>query len=81
MSIYTTRMQEQMERIEQTPAPIDCLAILEEAEANLRSHILETVRDARQAGSSWQEIGNILGISKQAAHKRFSNPFDKSDTL
>lgn len=28
------------------------------------------VNNARQAGWSWQEIGDALGISRQAAHKK-----------
>lgn len=31
----------------------------------------EAVREARGAGSSWVEIGTILGISRQAAFQRF----------
>ena len=30
------------------------------------------VRRARRQGYSWQEIGNVMGISRQAAHARFS---------
>lgn len=30
------------------------------------------VADANSAGLPWSEIGRILGISKQAAHQRFS---------
>lgn len=35
-------------------------------------HLLDRfVAQARQEGSSWTEIGETLGISKQAAHQRF----------
>lgn len=30
------------------------------------------IRRARSQGYSWQEIGDVLGISRQAAHARFS---------
>jgi hypothetical protein len=30
----------------------------------------DQVNNARQAGWSWQEIGDALGISRQAAHKK-----------
>lgn len=31
----------------------------------------DAVREAREAGDSWLSIGMALGVSKQAAHKRF----------
>jgi hypothetical protein len=31
------------------------------------------VDQARQAGHSWSEISGVLGVSKQAAHKRFTS--------
>ena len=34
--------------------------------------IYQTVEDARQQGCSWAEIGQALGMSKQAAWERFS---------
>ncbi|WP_061291280.1 ClpX C4-type zinc finger protein [Herbidospora cretacea] len=33
------------------------------------------VRDARAAGTSWTAIGDRLGVSKQAARKRFTRNF------
>ncbi|GIH23692.1 hypothetical protein Aph01nite_20020 [Acrocarpospora phusangensis] len=33
------------------------------------------VHDARAAGTSWTAIGDRLGVSKQAARKRFAKPF------
>lgn len=30
------------------------------------------IRDARASGSSWAEIGSVLGVSKQAAQQRFA---------
>ena len=30
------------------------------------------IRRARSQGYSWQEIGDVLGISRQAAHARFA---------
>jgi hypothetical protein len=42
------------------------------AEAKLR----ETVDAARSAGHTWQEIGDLLGTSRQAAFQRFGRPVD-----
>lgn len=37
-------------------------------------HTAEMVAIARRAGASWSQIGEALGISKQAAHKHFRTP-------
>jgi hypothetical protein len=31
---------------------------------------------ARAAGRTWQEVGNVLGVTRQAAFQRFGNPID-----
>jgi DNA invertase Pin-like site-specific DNA recombinase len=36
----------------------------------------QLVRQAREGGQSWTEIGEALGVSRQAAWERFSNPPD-----
>lgn len=41
---------------------------VEEADAELTA----AVREARRANRSWSEIGAMLGVSKQAAQRRFS---------
>ncbi|CED90686.1 hypothetical protein [Actinomyces succiniciruminis] len=35
--------------------------------------LARAVADARAAGESWTVIGAALGVSKQAAHKRFGH--------
>jgi hypothetical protein len=37
------------------------------------------VADARAAGHTWQEIGQLLAISRQAAQQRFGRPPDEDD--
>lgn len=34
-------------------------------------HLAEVVAVARNAGASWSQIGEALGVSKQAAHEHF----------
>ena len=36
----------------------------------------DLVRQAREAGRSWTEIGEALGVSRQSAWQRFSSPDD-----
>lgn len=43
------------------------MAVVQAAE----SHLVETVRHQRSMGATWQEIGDILGTSRQSAHERF----------
>jgi hypothetical protein len=42
------------------------------AAATLRA----SVERAREQGRTWQEIGDVLGVTRQAAFQRFGNPVD-----
>jgi len=33
--------------------------------------LVEAIRSARRADRSWSEIGTMLGVSKQAAQKKY----------
>ncbi|MEX0831432.1 MAG: hypothetical protein WD358_09240 [Nitriliruptoraceae bacterium] len=33
----------------------------------------QVIADAHHAGMSWAQIGQVYGVSRQAAHRRFSN--------
>jgi hypothetical protein len=35
------------------------------------SALYDAVQEARAAGRTWQEIGDVLGVSRQAAQQRF----------
>ncbi|MGH9062129.1 MAG: hypothetical protein ACRDZY_21830 [Acidimicrobiales bacterium] len=37
-------------------------------------HVADAVRQAREAGASWAQIGDALDISRQAAQQRWSAP-------
>ncbi|GIG91897.1 hypothetical protein [Plantactinospora endophytica] len=54
-----------------TTWPLQALGILAEVERWQRPLIERAVTAAREAGLSWAEIGNALGISRQSAHERF----------
>lgn len=43
-----------------------------------QAYLRVIIRRIRAQGHSWQEIGEILGISRQAAHERFS-PHEHED--
>lgn len=51
--------------------PIARLAALARARSDLAREESAAVRHARVHGMSWAEIGRVLGVSKQALHKRF----------
>lgn len=48
--------------------------VSEEADQLLR----ETIISARHSGLNWEQIGDVLGISRQAAQQKFSAPVDSS---
>ena len=57
-------------------APLDGLcesAGLARAVDKLQRHL---VQQAREAGQTWTEIGEALGVTRQAAWERFSHPPD-----
>lgn len=65
--------------LDSPPTPPDHLDLVR------RSHGLGTmaermlklcVRQSRDAGHTWQEIGDLLGVTRQAAFQRFGKPID-----
>lgn len=60
------------------PRGVGLDAVVAARELTLRSE--DAVRDAvthvRSAGATWQEIGDVLGTSRQAAFQRFGRPTD-----
>jgi hypothetical protein len=74
-------LQELIETVERDAPSADVLDLLATASSTVAQ--LEEVGDAvlghfvdrcRRSGHSWTEISGALGVSKQAAHKRFSFP-------
>lgn len=51
---------------------VGILSTLSRMEHAIDDEIGMYVRSAVKKGATWQEIGDALGVSRQAAHKRFS---------
>jgi hypothetical protein len=49
------------------------IAELAERRDEVDSELTEAVRSARQAHRSWSEIGAMLGVSKQAAQRKYGS--------
>jgi DNA-directed RNA polymerase specialized sigma24 family protein len=54
-------------------APLNMVTTLAHAAAQLDAKLHDVVSWARLRGHSWTEIGDALGVSKQAAWNRFSS--------
>lgn len=52
--------------------PLRGLAALHEAAKQLDSQVWSTVRQAKLAGHTWEEIGRTMGLSKQTVFERYA---------
>jgi hypothetical protein len=50
---------------------LDSLRLAFERRAAEEQKVIDLIAAAREAGASWQMIGDALGMSKQAAWERF----------
>lgn len=57
-------------------AGLDAVAAARELARRGEDAMHEAVHRARAAGATWQEIGEVLGASRQAAFQRFGRPID-----
>jgi hypothetical protein len=53
--------------------PLVMLVMLAYGRARVEDKMFEVVRTCRDDGKSWTQIGEVLGVSKQAAWERFSD--------
>ena len=51
---------------------LSVIADLVERRSDVDADLTEAVRQARRAKRSWAEIGEMLGVSKQAAQRKYS---------
>jgi hypothetical protein len=51
---------------------LQVIAALATERADLDRELTEAVREARHAKHSWSEIGAMLGVSKQAAQRKYA---------
>jgi hypothetical protein len=55
---------------------LDAIAFIQGAASGLGEGMQAAVQRARAAGRTWAEVGQVLGMSRQAAFQRFSRPAD-----
>ena len=58
--------------VEAKTAALRTIAELAEQRDDIDTALLFAIRDARRADRSWSEIGAMLGVSKQAAQRKYA---------
>lgn len=58
------------------PSDLTSVRLARDAHAQANTALRIAVERARAAGHTWQEIGDLLGVSRQAAFQRFGHPID-----
>jgi len=53
--------------------PLRAIAELAERRQEVDTALVDAVRSARDAHRSWSEIGAMLGVSKQAAQRKYAS--------
>jgi hypothetical protein len=61
---------------EEPASPLDAIAFIQGAASEIGEGMQAAVQRARKAGQTWAEVGQVLGISRQAAFQRFGRPVD-----
>jgi hypothetical protein len=59
---------------------LELVDVTARAGAEIRSLLGEAVTSARAAGASWDAIGRVLAMTRQAAQQRFGRALDPDDT-
>jgi hypothetical protein len=58
--------------VEAKTAALRTIAELAGQRDDIDTALLDAIRDARRADRSWSEIGAVLGVSKQAAQRKYA---------
>lgn len=58
--------------VEADTASLRTIAELVEQRDDIDNALLDAIRNARRAERSWSEIGAMLGVSKQAAQRKYA---------
>jgi len=61
---------------EEPASPLDAIAFIQGAASEIAEGMQAAVQRAREAGRTWAEVGEVLGISRQAVFQRFGKPAD-----
>ncbi|MEU6717369.1 DUF3887 domain-containing protein [Nonomuraea sp. NPDC046802] len=59
-----------------SPAYLDMVRRAQSVDGLAEQVLKLCVRQCRDAGHTWQEIGDLLGVTRQAAFQRFGKPID-----
>ena len=60
----------------ETPGALEAVAFAAGAAGAVEEGMRAVVQRAREAGHTWEEIGQVLGTTRQAAFQRFGRPTD-----
>lgn len=56
--------------------PLSVLRAVDAVQAQAATLLATAVARARSSGATWQQVGDVLGVSRQAAFQRFGRPID-----
>ena len=73
---WAADLEQQLGSPPASPAYLDLIRCAQGTQ-QLSQEVLERcVQQSRDAGHTWQEIGDLLGVTRQAAFQRFGKPID-----
>jgi hypothetical protein len=61
---------------DESASPLDAIAFIQGAASEMGDGMQAAVQRARELGRTWAEVGQVLGMSRQAAFQRFGRPSD-----
>jgi hypothetical protein len=56
--------------------PLELVRAARDVQDQAEALMAAAVQQAREAGRTWQEIGDVLGVSRQAVFQRYGKPID-----